>query len=316
MVVASPDKPPDTLINAYAQVSAANQCAIGALAAVLTQFHKHSIDCLLLKGADILSRLYGVRGVRPMADVDLLVRERDMPAIDRLFRNLGCRPVIDGNPAYEAPDQSLVFDLITTIWYAEDTDAIWRRAIQRTVEGVPVKAMGTDDLFIYLTAYSVLHRGYFPPSFARDIALLIEKEPPNWTFILEEAVRVNLKLPLYHGLSYATRKESIPMPAHVPVCLAPASRIERIALSVLGKLVTDIPLDGLGHLLLPAFLPGRKKWRHLRQVLWPSPDFLRCRYGEHGAASPLRTRLARTAQLTIQANCLLGRIVWRLAGRH
>lgn len=313
MIVASPDKLSDTLVSAYAHVSAANQRTMDRLAVVLDRFRSNGIECLLLKGADLLSRLYGIRGLRPLADVDLLVREHDLPAIDRVLAELEYRPVIDGNPAYVASNGSLVLDLVTEIWYADDTEDIWRRAACRTVAGIPVKAMGAEDLLVYLTAYSVLHRGWLPPSFAKDIALLIGKEPLNWEFIVDEAIRRNLKITLHHGLSYAVQQAAVPIPEGVLTRLAPSATSERALAFMFRKLVTQAPVDGMGHFLLLLSVPGAKRWRRLRQAFWPEQAFLKYRYGERGETFPVRTRLARAVNLTIQAHRLLGKILYRLA---
>jgi hypothetical protein len=313
VIVASSDKLSDELINAYAHVSAANQRTLDRLAVVLDRFHSNGIDCLLLKGADLLSRLYGIRGLRPLADVDLLVREQDLPAIDRVLTGMGYKPAIDGNPAYVAPDDSLILDLITDIWYAGDTEAIWQRAAERTTAGRPAKGMGSDDLLIYLVAYCVLNRGYFQPAFSRDIALLVGKEPLNWEFIVDEAVRCNLKIALHHGLSHAVRQDAVPIPEGVLARLAPSTKSEKALAFLFRKLVAQTPLDGVGHLLLLLTQPGAKKWRRLRQAFWPEQAFLKYRYGERGETCPVRTRLARTVNLTLQAHRLLGKILYRLA---
>lgn len=316
MIAVSPDKLADKLIDTYAHVGAKNKRIQETLTAVLTQFRAHGIDCILLKGADVLSRLYGVWGIRPMADADLLVREQDLPAIDRILVDLGYRQVIDGNPAYVASDGLLILDLVPEVWYMDTVDAVWQRAIERTLAGHSVKCMGAEDLLLYLIAYSVLHRGYFTPFFSKDIALLVGKEALGWEFILSEALRWNLKIPLYHGLSYASRHEFIPIPNHVLESLVPANRMERVLLAALQQLVTDQPMDNLGHLLMLIALPWDMKWRRLRQIFWPSTAFLNYRYGERGASEPLRMRLARALHLTIQAQRLIVRILYRLARQH
>ena len=68
---------PDELVEAYAQVGSANRRSLEALTVVLIQFRARGIACILLKGADLLSRLYGVWGLRPMVDADLLVRTQE-----------------------------------------------------------------------------------------------------------------------------------------------------------------------------------------------------------------------------------------------
>ncbi|MDO8547817.1 MAG: nucleotidyltransferase family protein [Nitrospirales bacterium] len=308
MSVLSPDK----LVEAYALVGSANRRSLEALAIVLTQFRACGIDCLLLKGADILPRLYGVWGLRPMVDADLLVRERDLPAIDRIVRKLGYLPQIDGNPAYRAPDHSLLLDLTTEIWYTEDTESLWKRAVQRDLEGLPVKGMGSEDLLIFLTAYAVLYRGCFSPAFPKDLALLVRKEPLDWEFVLEEACRRNLKIPLYYGLSYAAGHEPIALPPEVMRRLAPAGPAENALAFTLRKLVLNRPVNNLGHFLLFVTRPAHKKWGWLQRYLFPSTAFLQYRYGEHGTRNPHRTRLLRACALLSRTLILSVTILARL----
>jgi hypothetical protein len=303
---------PDKLVEAYSQVGSANRRSLEALAVVLTQFRAYGIACILLKGADILPRLYGVWGLRPMIDADLLVRDRDLPAIDRIVRDLGYVPQIDGNPAYHNPASALTLDILTEIWYTDDQEGIWQRAAHRCLGDLPVLGMGAEDLLIFLTAYVVLHRGHFSPTFPQDLALLIRKESLNWDFILEEAGRRNLTTPLYYGLTAAFLREPLSLPSHVLASLAPSCIAGKILDSMLRKLVTDKPLPDIGHFLLLMTRPGGQKLRWLWRYVFPSRNFLRYRYGERGAVQPILTRLLRAGRLMIQASLLAARIVVRL----
>ena len=300
----------DQLLAACSRFGSSNKARFQKLKVVLAQFHHQGIDCILLKGADLIPRLYGVLGVRPMADVDLLVHETDLPTIDRILKGLSYRPEIDGNPAYRDDDDELALDLITRVWYLDDPDVIWQRAVQRDLEGVPVKAMGTNDLLIFLTAYAVAHRGCLSGSFAQDITLLVQKEAVDWEFIVDEACRRHLKIPLHHGLAYiVTRHDRVPIPDHVLRSLAPSSLAEKFYRFLFQKLVTDKPVAELGHLLLFITQPGRKKWQWLRAALFPSDAFLFYRYGDRWNTHPLLTRLSRPFSLLFQAVRLFTRIV-------
>ncbi len=307
---------PDKLVETYTRISLANQRILAKLTQVLTLFHAQGIDCILLKGADILPRLYGVRGVRPMTDADLLVHERDLPAIDAILTGLGFLPQIDGNPVYRDQDSHLLLDMITEVWYSDDLEGIWKRAIQRTMAGLQVKGMGTDDLLIYLTAYSVLHRGHFQPSFAQDLALLARKEGLHWDFIVREARRLHLKIPLYHGLSHASLGEFSPIPGRILPRLAPTNLAEKAWLALLRTLVTDRQVTDIGHLLMLVPLPWSLKWRRLKEVFWPSPAFLKYRYGEESLSVPVWTRVIRVFQLSGQALSLGWRVLGRLVSRR
>jgi hypothetical protein len=306
MIPASVEK----LIEAYANVASANRAIFTKLRIVLSQFRERRIDSILLKGSDILPRLYGVMGLRAMADVDLLVHEEDLPAIDHLLTHLGYLPLIDGNPAYVDPDNTLALDIITKVWCVDNQEEIWERAVERDFEGIPVKGLGRNDLLVYLTAYNVVHRGYLSASFAQDIALLVEKEDMDWAFVVEEASRCHLKIPMYHGLSFVvTRYAGAPIPDHVLRSLAPATLSERLWYWFFQKLVTDKQVSELGHLLLFLTQPGLKRWRWLRDAFFPSSAFLTYRYGDRWKTRPLLTRLGRPLSLLFQAVMLFTRIV-------
>ena len=300
----------------YSRVSSSNKLKFEKLSAVLGQMQKEGIDCILLKGADLIPRLYGVLGVRPLGDADLLVHESDLPAIDHLLTRSGYRPIIDGNPAYVDPDNILALDITTKVWYVDEPDVIWQRAVQRQLHGISVKGLGSDDLLIYLTAYSVIHRGYLSASFVQDMRLLVEKERLDWAFIVEEACRRHVRTPVYHGLSYVGRKAGVPIPDHILSRLAPSGIAERLSYFFFRKLVTDKPIAELGHLLLFLTRPGPvQKARWLSSAVFPPPVFLTYRYGDRWTAHPLATRLSRPFALMSQAMHLSLRILGRLLER-
>jgi hypothetical protein len=302
-------------IEAYSQVASANSRAFDKLVAVLDAFQAAGIDAILLKGADVLPRLYGAWGMRPMTDVDMLVRERDVPAIDRIVRRLGYLPEIDGNPAYRAPDNTLAIDLITEIWYADDLPEIWQRSVSRSLGDLRTRGLGSNDLVLFLTAYIVLYRGRFSPAYPKDLALLIKKEQLDWDFILERASHYHLKIPLYHGLSYAMLHQPISIPEDIVKKMAPSHAAERWLLFVLQKLVTDKYVSDVGHALLFITQPNGKRWRWLQSYFCPTPAFLTYRYGDQPGARPWWIRLKRAAHLTWQAQVLFWQVVYLLVRR-
>jgi hypothetical protein len=77
----------DALLERYQQVSAANQSVLRHFTTVAAALQRAQIPFVVLKGADVISRLYGLHGTRPLADVDLLVNETDLAAIDTLTRD-------------------------------------------------------------------------------------------------------------------------------------------------------------------------------------------------------------------------------------
>lgn len=304
----------DDLVESYVRVSSLNHRALDRFVEIGAQLHRHGIEFLALKGADLLSRLYGTRGTRPMTDVDLLVHEPDLPLIDHLLTECGYAQEIDGNPAYRSPDGSLLLDITSDLWYLDQAglDAVWRHAIQRTIHGLPIRCMGTDDLVLYLTAYAVIHRGACSTPFAGDLALVTQREPVNWESVCQQAARWNLKVPVYHGLSYLqplqTGQPQLAIPPKALADLAPVTFGERWLLRFLRKAVTDKPITNLGHLLLLLTRPAGTRWPWLKRTFFPSPAFLGYRYGSVSQRHPIRTRLMRILSLGFQACLLAGRL--------
>lgn len=299
----------DQMVARYARVGSANRTAFQELQIVLARFQEQGIECLLLKGADLIPRLYGVLGARPMADVDLLVHEADLPVIDNVLKSLAYRPHIDGNPAYVDSDHKLDLDMVTHIWYLDDPAIIWQRAVRREFQGSPIQAMDSNDLLLYLTAYVVVYRGRLSPFFAQDLALLLEKEQIEWSFVLTEASRYHLKIPLYHGLAYAIRSKQAKVPPEVMGRLAPSGVRERLLCWILQKLVTETAIQDVSFFLLLITQPGARRLRWLKQSLFPSRAFLSYRYGDRGSAHPLLVRMARPFSLAWQGLLLFGRIL-------
>ena len=305
----------DNLADAYTQVSLINKRLLDECEIVGLAFQRQGIECILLKGADLLSRLYGVRGMRPLSDVDLLVHEQDLPAIHRLLIERGFVQQIDGNPAYVSPQSTLSLDLISGLWYLDEEGlaALWGRARTRPLGQLTVKQMASDDLLLYLIAYSVVHRGHLCPSFFTDLRLLIEKEPLHWPTLVEEAIRYHLKIPLYHGLrQLASSNSTTDIPSTVIQQLAPSTMAERTLEFLFRRLVTTQSLPELGHFLLWVTQPPGRRLAWLHHSLFPSSLFLTYRYGNESTKRPRRIKITRWWQLARAGNILIARVLIRL----
>ena len=312
----------DDLVEAYARVSSLNHQALNRFVEVGVHFRQQGIDFLVLKGADLLSRLYAARGVRPMTDVDLLVHQSDLTSIDHLLTKTGFTREIDGNPAYRSPDGSLLLDITVDIWYLDHAGliGIWNRAIRRVIKGLPVRCMHTDDLVLYLTAYAVIHRGACTSLFAKDLTLVAQLEQIDWESVANEAVRRNLKVPVYHGfVSALLMQPHGAIPDDVLARLSPSTYGEQWLLHFLRTVVTDKPVYGLGHVLLFLTRPTGTRCRWLYQAIFPSATFLSYRYGELSTSHPLRIRVTRILSLGVRTAGLawhLMRMSWSSTGRR
>ena len=305
----------DDLADAYTQISLINKRLLDAYEIVGQSFQQQGIQCILLKGADLLARLYGMRGTRPLSDVDLLVQEQDLPAIHRLLIEAGFTQQIDGNPAYISPQSTLSLDLVSNLWYLDEEGlaALWARARTRPLGQLMVKQLGSNDLLLYLMAYSVVHRGHLSPSFFTDLRLLIEKESLDWRTIVTEAIRWHLKIPLYHGLRrLASSHVTTDIPSTALQQLAPSTNAEQALAFLFQRLVTSQPLPELGHFLLCITQPSGRRLAWFRHTLFPSSRFLAYRYGCESVRRPWHTRINRWCHLARAATILIAHVLIRL----
>ncbi len=303
---------PEALLEAYSRVSLLNQSILEKLKIVLAAFQAQNIDVMLLKGTDLILRVYGAKGLRPMDDADLLVHEKDLPAIDGILKSLGYQMKPDGNPAYLDSENGFALDLITDIWYLENTEEIWQRAdLQNNFPEMPCKLMSAEDLVLYLAAYTSVHRGYFNRNFVRDFTLLLERELVKWPEVLERTQRANLKIPVYHAISFAASRGAN-IPASVISSLSPSTASERRLAFLFRKLVTTEKLRGLGHFLLWITRPRHQKGKWIKKVFFPSPEKMQYRYGKKTRAAYLSLRIQRIFVLFFRAIILAFQISLRL----
>jgi hypothetical protein len=296
----------------YALVGAANKRSLERLALVLKALEARSIDCLLLKGADLLTRVYSGMGLRQIGDFDLLVKEADLPRIDEALSALGYRQQIDGNPAYVDAEGESQVDLATEVWYLKDEAEIWRRAVSRPALGLTVRAMDATDALLFICLYVCLHRARFSAGFAQDIFLMAKNETINWDRLTTSAANLGLKAPLFHALGYALSKRAVPIPGSALSALAPSTFRERAQLFLLRRLVKEDRFLGLSHLLVLLSRPRGRRLASLRRSFSPSREFMRYRYGERSGASLTMIRAARPFYLAAQAAVLLARILKRV----
>ncbi len=303
----------DALVERYATVSLANQRMLASFSAVARGCHQAQIPIMVLKGADLIPRLYGIAGLRPLSDIDLLVRNQDLPRIHDLLLTMGLVPQIDGNPSYRLPDDSVALDIVTTIWYLDDQEGLWARRTTRNLAGVEVAGLGTTDLLLYLIAYAVVHRGDLSDTFRADLALLVTQERPDWPILLAQAAQSGLRMPLAHALEAAhISSHSTCCPEWVLEQVRPHGMFERLDRWILRQLVTPEPMPHLGFFLLFWFSSWSRRLAQLRRFFFPEPAFLSWRYGPDAAAAPWRTRARRARQLIVDGYRLLCGILSRL----
>ncbi|BBK35862.1 hypothetical protein STAQ_09400 [Allostella sp. ATCC 35155] len=199
---------------------------------VIDRLTAANIDCIVLKGASLVSATALSAGMRPMADVDLLVPTRDaeralhaadpgfgglLDAPDRMRATVLLRhglTVRDGN--------DLQIDLhwrLADIWRpGADLDRLfWDRAETVTLQGRAIRVLAPTELLYHLVVHGVPRNPTPPIRWIADALELIaaDGERIDWTRLVGVAHHYRRRLLLGTGLAYLAGTFAAPVPPDV-----------------------------------------------------------------------------------------------------
>jgi hypothetical protein len=134
------------------------------LVRILSAFKEMEIEVVLLKGAALVNEVYGDdAGVRPMVDLDLLVRPGQAERADGILRDMGFRPAVDDETqmrmklvdrqlaALARPGSPVVVELHTHLVEANspvrfDVGYFWQNRRKAVIAGVPASVLEPTPL--------------------------------------------------------------------------------------------------------------------------------------------------------------------------
>ncbi|HET6516462.1 MAG TPA: nucleotidyltransferase family protein [Thermodesulfovibrionales bacterium] len=174
-----PPKAIDVLKEAYYAAWGRNMLLYAELGRVLEAFRAEGIEVILLKGAALAKTLYPDIGMRPMNDVDIMVKREDLFQAERRLSELGY--VFHGGNTlewwrenychigYVYPEQSVLVELHWHITSKTDssgihglvsdvTEGFWRRAHHGEHFGDNVRILSPEDALLHLSLHFLKHR--------------------------------------------------------------------------------------------------------------------------------------------------------------
>jgi hypothetical protein len=138
-------------------------------------FQREDVPLIALKGTQIAESVYGNPGVRPMADMDVLVKKNDLDKAEHLLKGLGFitsdyigrieRDVECGIsrelPPYYKPGGVSV-DVHWTLEdpaspFAIDVEGLWARARAIEVSGIETRGLSSEDLILHMCLHTAYH---------------------------------------------------------------------------------------------------------------------------------------------------------------
>ena len=182
-------------------------------------FSKHNVDFLLLKGPVLAFAAYPDHSLRPMSDIDLLVRPESLDKALELTYAAGFRcpqrvkfahPMALAGPArsrrasqceislpLQKPGTCSIIEVHTQLetaapWFPVDTARVWEGAEETKVDGLRVRSLEKHEflfhLVLHLARYHIFEQGLRP---LLDVHLWValHRERLDWEWIASETVR-------------------------------------------------------------------------------------------------------------------------------
>lgn len=280
--------------------------------AALTQLTDAGLDFLVLKGPALAQQVYPQPSLRTFSDLDLMVHEHDLGAIQRVLLAAGfiaedgdalLRPRLVPQaaiyelkywqPAWQLRVEIHGDDLLNAGLASRDVAGYWARAEGITLQDVPVKALSLEDQLIHLCAHLHYH-GYVRLNWFADLTFIVRDRAArlDWTQILATVRREEAQVPVYYSLYFLQQLLGVDPPADALAALRP-DRFRRwwherylperrvLTLEPMPRPSFSFYFIPLLKRLLPDLLVmGRRrdKLRYLLRVLLPPPAWLRAYY--------------------------------------
>lgn len=164
------------------------------------------IPSIALKGAYLAQFAYPNPALRPMRDLDLLLKPEQIVAAWDLLKNQGYQPLYDGLPeSYLTHCKDLppllspngvnlelhhkLFDVAPNdVGYAAYQSALFENSICQTISGTQIRFLGIEDLLVHLCVHAASqHHFNLGPLALSDIVYLTETHAIDWQDFMRKA---------------------------------------------------------------------------------------------------------------------------------
>jgi hypothetical protein len=240
--VSVPPAAMEQLTGSYYQQAALNSQFYAELRKILRACAQAAVPVIVLKGAAIAERVYGNIALRPMKDLDLLVRRKDLDAMNRLLHELDYAHDESYRPAewyrdhhhhlapYRRPDAHAAIEVHhhivpPAVAARIPVDDLWLRAQRASIASTPALVLAPTDLVLHLCLeLSCVDRFVGRLRALCDIAATIDRHADDfdWALFLELAADYDAERFVYYSLWLARRLVEADIPAAALQALEPS----------------------------------------------------------------------------------------------
>ncbi len=225
-----PDNIMKSMRNARKKAKVDNAHILGILDKILDAAADRKIALILLKGSDLVHRVYASPELRHLDDVDLLIRRSDVEAFISLLGELDLKVPSKEELGYfmkasynvECWTKSLFPCLFEVHWdlsqrfrYSVDMDAIWNEAERPEMLPENIFLLKKEHLFIHLCVH-IFHHSFHPQlKWHIDVKELVGKETVDLDSVLGISSEWRCRRAVTYALVYIQKLFPDLFPEHV-----------------------------------------------------------------------------------------------------
>ncbi|HKV11596.1 MAG TPA: nucleotidyltransferase family protein [Thermoanaerobaculia bacterium] len=221
----------------YFNTAAGSARIVSQLQAVLEASRAAGVPVLVLKGAHLAEVVYGDVTLRPMGDIDLLVKEADLSRAAQVLLGLGYGPqdTPGAKKDYSAHRHlppftrkgAVPIEVHGTIdesgRFRIDAEGLWQRAKTARIAGVEARVLGPEDLLLHLCLHTGFQHNFrVPLRQIYDIAATVRhyEQELDWQAFVRMAEASGLSRVCYYALAAAESLLGVAAPAEALTALA------------------------------------------------------------------------------------------------
>lgn len=219
----------EALKEEYVRTWCDNQLLFHAASDLLRSFRAAGVETLLLKGAALALSVYGDSGLRPMSDIDILVRPQHAALAIRLLGEAGWESKYKLPEALIPYEQAVEFRdgrggrcdlhwgiLLDGRQEIGDED-FWDASVPVELNNVPTGALNPTDQLLHVCVHGAAWNDMPPVRWVADAAMIIRTagHEIDWERLIDQVRKRRLMLPMRDTLGYLRQLPGVPVPAEV-----------------------------------------------------------------------------------------------------
>lgn len=215
-----PDNILQELRKNYYAINYQNSCYFNELKNILLLFDSAMVEVVVLKGAALIGKIWKNAALRPMADIDVLIKKHDIIRAEKLMFNSG---YIAREKSYRTkewyrkyhhhlvpfynPENGIITEIHTNIFPPDksiqlDMNKLWTNAEPAKIADIDAKILCLEDIFIHLCLHLFVGTSVGGIKNLSDIAQTLKcfGERIDWEIIENYAIEVGITDYIYYAL--------------------------------------------------------------------------------------------------------------------